>query len=73
MTSLRERLLTADLVAEFTRAYEEEVNRSVAASIIERAGAASSLAAIERKIEGYRGCERGWALSALDEGAAGRA
>jgi site-specific DNA recombinase len=49
---LREQLLTPELVAEFTRAHQEECNRSAAEAERLQLDAAAALAAIQRKIDG---------------------
>ena len=50
--ALKQKLLTPDLVAEFTRAYQEECNRSAAEADGMRLTATASLAAVQRKIDG---------------------
>lgn len=50
MTALKEKLLAPDLIAEFTRAYQEEVNRLAATAGSRRADGERQLKAVERKI-----------------------
>jgi DNA invertase Pin-like site-specific DNA recombinase len=51
MTALKEKLLAPDLIAEFTRAYQEEVNRLAATAGGRRTDRERQLKAIERKIQ----------------------
>ena len=51
MGALKEKLLAPDLIAEFTRAYQEEVNRLAATAGSRRADRERQLKAIERKIQ----------------------
>ncbi|MGP9822610.1 hypothetical protein ACTZWW_21500 [Salinarimonas sp. NSM] len=48
---LKERLLTPDLVAEFTRAFQEETNRIAAESRASVDGARAALTGVQRKID----------------------
>ncbi|PZR83099.1 MAG: hypothetical protein DI537_35425 [Stutzerimonas stutzeri] len=60
LAALREQLLTAELVAEFTRAYQEECNRTAAAAEDSRAAFTASLTSVQRKIDGI--------MSAIEDG-----
>jgi site-specific DNA recombinase len=51
MSALKEKLIAPDLIAEFTRAYQEEVNRLAATAGSRRADQERQLKAIERKIQ----------------------
>jgi site-specific DNA recombinase len=51
MSALKEKLLAPDLIAEFTRAYQEEVNRLAATAGSRRADRERQLKAVERKIQ----------------------
>jgi Recombinase zinc beta ribbon domain len=51
MTALKEKLIAPDLIAEFTRAYQEEVNRLAASAGSRRADRERQLKTIERKIQ----------------------
>ena len=52
MRALKQNLLTPELVAEFTRAYQEEVNRLVGEANGKQAEIEGKLAGIQRKIDG---------------------
>ncbi|KRE16788.1 hypothetical protein ASE66_09245 [Bosea sp. Root483D1] len=58
--ALKQRLLTPELVAEFSRAYQEECNRSAAEADGLRSTASAAMAAVQRKIDGI--------MSAIEEG-----
>jgi site-specific DNA recombinase len=51
MSALKEKLLAPDLIAEFTRAYQEEVNRLAATAGSRHADRQRQLKAVERKIQ----------------------
>ena len=51
MAALKERLIAPDLIAEFTRAYQEEVNRLATTASSRRRDRKRQLKAVERKIQ----------------------
>jgi len=51
LTALKEKLIALDLIAEFTRAYQEEVNRLAATAGSRHADRQRQLKAVERKIQ----------------------
>jgi site-specific DNA recombinase len=51
LAALKEKLIAPDLIAEFTRAYQEEVNRLAATASSRRADRERQLKAVERKIQ----------------------
>ncbi|CAH1698312.1 hypothetical protein BOSEA1005_11365 [Hyphomicrobiales bacterium] len=50
--ALKQRLLTPELVAEFSRAYQEECNRTAAEADSLRSAASGAITAVQRKIDG---------------------
>ncbi len=52
LSTLKQRLVTPELMAEFTRAYQEECNRTAAEADGLRATTAAALAALQRRIDG---------------------
>jgi DNA invertase Pin-like site-specific DNA recombinase len=51
LNGIRERLLTADLVAEFARAYQQEINRLASEASAQSSAVQSNLAATQRRID----------------------
>ncbi len=60
MGAPKQKLLTPALVAEFSRAYQEECNRYAAEADGLRSTASTAIAAIQRKIDGI--------MSAIEDG-----
>ncbi|MCU4179696.1 recombinase family protein [Bosea sp. BH3] len=58
--ALKQKLLTPELVAEFSRAYQEECNRTTAEADGLRLSTVASLASVQRKIDGI--------MSAIEDG-----
>lgn len=58
--ALKQQLLTPELVAEFTRAYQEECNRTAVVADGLRSSASAGMAAVQRKIDGI--------MSAIEDG-----
>jgi site-specific DNA recombinase len=68
MTALKEKLIAPDLIAEFTRAYQEEVNRLAATASSRRADRDRQLKAVERKIQAImEAVEKGLYSSSMND------